>query len=297
MKTYAPQYYKKFKCIADKCRHSCCVGWEVDIDEKTLQFYSNVQGEFGKRLAENISHEDVPHFILDKNERCPFLNSCGLCDIYTTLGEKHLSHICTEHPRFHNFFDERTETGIGLCCEEAARIILSEKDKFTIVVDGEKPQRDEKGFFALRQKAFDIVSDEDMAFGDRITSLSDAFGLEIPQKSFGEWVDFYLSLEILDGEWEKLLLSVRDENPVADYSGYEKQAENLLTYFLFRHLRCDDLSPRLAFCIVSTKMIFDIFSLCKEESFETLCDIARMYSSEIEYSEDNTDELLFELSI
>ena len=31
MKLYAPKYYNEFKCIADKCTHSCCVGWEIDM--------------------------------------------------------------------------------------------------------------------------------------------------------------------------------------------------------------------------------------------------------------------------
>ena len=35
MKLYAPGYYKRFACIASKCRHSCCVGWEIDIDPET----------------------------------------------------------------------------------------------------------------------------------------------------------------------------------------------------------------------------------------------------------------------
>ena len=39
MKLYAPAYYKNFKCIADKCEHSCCVGWEIDIDKETLDKY------------------------------------------------------------------------------------------------------------------------------------------------------------------------------------------------------------------------------------------------------------------
>ena len=36
MKLFAPEYYKQFKCIADKCTHSCCIGWEIDIDEEAL---------------------------------------------------------------------------------------------------------------------------------------------------------------------------------------------------------------------------------------------------------------------
>ena len=41
MKLYAPTYYKNFKCIADACEHSCCIGWEIDIDPEALEKYEN----------------------------------------------------------------------------------------------------------------------------------------------------------------------------------------------------------------------------------------------------------------
>lgn len=31
-----PDFYPAFHCIASACRHSCCVGWEVDVDQDTL---------------------------------------------------------------------------------------------------------------------------------------------------------------------------------------------------------------------------------------------------------------------
>ena len=46
MKLYAPSYYKSFKCIADKCRHSCCIGWEIDIDDDTFEYYKTVCEEY-----------------------------------------------------------------------------------------------------------------------------------------------------------------------------------------------------------------------------------------------------------
>ena len=35
MKIFAPDYYRDFKCSAGNCKHSCCIGWEIDIDEDT----------------------------------------------------------------------------------------------------------------------------------------------------------------------------------------------------------------------------------------------------------------------
>ena len=32
MKNIYPSYYKKFRCVADKCPDTCCAGWEVVVD-------------------------------------------------------------------------------------------------------------------------------------------------------------------------------------------------------------------------------------------------------------------------
>ena len=37
MKITAPDYYSQFKCIADQCRHTCCVGWEIEVDDEGLE--------------------------------------------------------------------------------------------------------------------------------------------------------------------------------------------------------------------------------------------------------------------
>ena len=75
-----PDYSEGFRCIAGKCRHSCCIGWEIDIDEKTYEKYRTVSGPIGEKLracicAPSDSEESLPHFILGDNESCPFLNS------------------------------------------------------------------------------------------------------------------------------------------------------------------------------------------------------------------------------
>ena len=120
MKLRLPEYYKKFKCIADRCTDNCCIGWEICIDNKSMEFYNSVEGDFGKRLRHNIKDGS---FMLC-GERCPFLNDKNLCDIIINLGENRLCGICAEHPRYYGWYEDIKEGGIGLCCEEAARIIL-----------------------------------------------------------------------------------------------------------------------------------------------------------------------------
>ena len=126
---FAPNYYNQFKCVAAACRHSCCVGWEIDVDEEALTRYDRVGGELGERLKAFIDREaDPPCFVLTHDERCPFLNQNGLCDLITELGEDSLCHICADHPRFRNILPDRVELGLGLCCEAAARLILSQTE-------------------------------------------------------------------------------------------------------------------------------------------------------------------------
>ena len=37
-----PDYYKEFKCTADKCEDTCCAGWQIVIDDKALNKYKKV---------------------------------------------------------------------------------------------------------------------------------------------------------------------------------------------------------------------------------------------------------------
>ena len=144
MKIYVPDYYNDFQCIKDKCKHSCCIGWEIDIDEDTLDYYKSVKGDFGRRLSDNISYEDTPHFILGEKERCPFLNSSNLCDIYINLGKEHLCEICSNHPRFVNVFSQREEWGLGMCCEAAANIILNKKSPVKMICNSDESKETEE---------------------------------------------------------------------------------------------------------------------------------------------------------
>ena len=30
-------YYEKFNCISSNCKHNCCIGWEIEIDNDTFE--------------------------------------------------------------------------------------------------------------------------------------------------------------------------------------------------------------------------------------------------------------------
>lgn len=126
-----PSYYKEFHCIADRCQDSCCIGWEIDIDDDTFAYYKSVKGTFGRRLSEHMTGGEEHSFHLTGNGWCPFLNDRKLCDICIELGEEALSEVCTEYPRFTMEYENVREKTLSLSCEEVCRILFSSEEKTT----------------------------------------------------------------------------------------------------------------------------------------------------------------------
>ena len=269
MVTVVPDYYKNFRCIADKCRHSCCIGWEIDIDDDTLEMYKTTEGDLGRRLCENIVTEadGTSHFRLGEDERCPFLNNRNLCDIYTQLGPDGFCQICDDHPRFRNFYSDRTEIGLGLCCEAAAKLILSQKETSKLVCiendGGEFLFEDECDLLDLRDDIFDILQDRSKTVENRISGMLNFCGISLPQKSAAEWADVFLQLEMLDEKRNAMLaeLKTAEETRLVMPQAEETETafEQLAVHFVYRHLAdsLDDgrLAERVKFAALSCKMI------------------------------------------
>lgn len=122
-----PDYYKEFQCIADKCEDTCCAGWQIVIDKKSLKKYRKVRGNFARRLHRYIHwHKGI--FKQSEDKRCAFLNEQNLCDMYTALGEKSLCKTCKRYPRHVEEFENVREVTLSVSCPEVARILLNKKE-------------------------------------------------------------------------------------------------------------------------------------------------------------------------
>ena len=295
-----PDYYDKFKCIADKCKHNCCIGWEIDIDEDTLAYYNSIEGEFGKRLRDNIELSDTPHFKLKSEERCPFLNDKNLCDIICTLGEKKLCTICSQHPRFHNELPDRIESGLGLCCEEAGRIILSQKEKTTLISD-EKITTDDE-IILLRDEIIRALQNRDKSIDERLYDMLALCDTTENNISIKELCDVMLSLEMLDKNWGELLSLLKENCEQLDTVDFDKymsqrqhEYEQFCVYLIYRHFaNSPDLyeaQSRACFVKLAYRLIYHLGALIynKKGNFDLSdhIEVARMFSSEIEYSDEN----------
>ena len=309
MKIIAPDYYKRFACRADACRHSCCIGWEIDIDPQKLAYYRSLTGNIGLRLKENIcTDRETACFRLDGDERCPFLNRDGLCDLILELGEDSLCQICADHPRFRNFFSDRVEIGLGLCCEAAGDLILKNQESVGFVVledDGQADETDdfEQELLDLRAELIAIAQDRTLPLEKRMEALPDSVNL--PRPAFSrQWYDFFLGLERLDPHWGELLAEAGEALP-SPLSAPELETcfEQLLVYLLQRHLpgalEDDDIAGRILFAVLLTDLLQRLCGLWAQnrQDFCTddLVELARMASSEIEYSDENIAAILARL--
>ena len=209
MKLYAPLYYKDFKCIADRCSHSCCIGWEIDIDPCSYEKYCSLSGGYGEIIKGSIDNTDTPCFKLGENDRCPHLNERDLCNIITNLGQDYLCEICREHPRFYNDTPYGKEVGLGLACEEACRVILgSDEYKSFYVVEELTEALDTFNFDPIpyRTRIFDILA-LDLSYDERLDLISMEFGISTSFLSDEEWHSCISSLEYLEPQHRQLFLN------------------------------------------------------------------------------------------
>ena len=299
MKLYAPNYYSRFACIADRCRHSCCVGWEIDIDEDTLEKYSSLNGEgYSKEIKESIEYEQTPHFRLTEGDRCPHLDERGLCKIIKSLGEGYLCNICDAHPRFFNETPRGLEAGLGLSCEEAARIILSSDDYKTIEAVGEAKGNEISADFdpkPFRDRLFAILSDRSLPYTERLSKIYETFNVSPARLTDGEWREALSALEYLDESHRALFFDYSSRLDTPKMTETEMKLERALAYFIYRHTggATDDAEAgaALGFSLFCERLLA---SMIRERPDIELEELARILSEELEYSEDNTAALTFE---
>ena len=121
-----PDYFAKFKCIGGTCPDSCCIGWEVDIDEESYYYYQTLEGPFGDLIRSRIARtsEGDYYFPMVEHKRCPFLNKDNLCDMILALGDEATCTTCNEYPRYFNRIGDYEQVDVSLSCMEVGRLMF-----------------------------------------------------------------------------------------------------------------------------------------------------------------------------
>lgn len=323
-----PKYYKKFRCIADKCPDTCCAGWEVVVDAASEELYRKNTSPTGEKLRRVMMTDgDGDTVFRSENGRCPFLMKSGLCELYIQLGEESLCNTCKRFPRFECVLGSRRETGLSVSCPEAARLIFEDETpaEFEICESSELPEPnsiDPTVYYTMlktQKTAIDILSDEKFSICERIEKflllcsqvqaqldfrreeqVKTPHKPEYSAKKCVEKIFFDLrSLERLDSEWDKALTAgsgVRSEAVREMLCGkYDGEYERLLIYLVFRYFMTAAFDGEL---LIKAKLFVVAFIAalhiqagleCKTK--EERVRVIQKFSKETEHSAENLERL------
>ena len=316
-----PDFYKRFKCVADKCADSCCVGWEIDVDCHTLAKYREMGND--KIFSHIATDAEIPYIRLSADEKCPFLDERGLCRIISKYGDDYIPEICKKHPRYNNEILDFTECSIGLSCPTAAEIILSLSDKPEIESiptfsggneknEVENPTNEEETveyLCKIRDMLFDGIFDKKRDAVGVVswllrcqTAVSDYLfdGVPIGKIEEGMADELYpmidlipkafSHLELLSEDLRTLVLRATREHVLSLLAKHTDVSRALLYYFLHRYMLSGasdfDLDDRLTLCVM---LLFICLVFIGERG---VVDGAVLFSKNIEYSTENIDILL-----
>ena len=317
IKTFVPSYFEKFRCIADKCPDTCCIGWEVDIDDETAERYSDLKGSLSEKIKKHLVTDETGCniFTLCEKDRCPFLNEKNLCEIYIGAGENYLSKTCTLFPRFFDDFGSFREMGLGFGCPEGARIILEDKEEFSLVLFEETDEFSEKideeflkELIDLREEIFSIIEDKNMNLKSRIETVfslaksfqqnldGDVFSDETQGRSFEDCLKILENMEYINPERRQFVKDLKNKIVHNDaLKIYQKDFEKLLKYYIFRYLLKAvydyDVLTKVKYGVFAVIIISRIYSCFESLAFEDRVKIMYSFSKEVEYSDLNMDLL------
>ena len=272
------EVYREFKCKADRCKHSCCRGWEIDIDEDTLEYYKGLDSELGNEIRQNINWGEEPYFKLTTDERCPFLKESGLCKIIEELGEDGLCDICRLHPRFYENIKDFNLAGVGLSCEKASEIMFEKASlDFVMCETGKKICFTE----LLELLRIDIPQ--------QYLSLSKMVPDYLEEGKIERILDIFYNTEPIDNNWKNEVLHLKESyKEYLNDPGIRKlmiKLEVIYHYIIFRQLELVEIygvSKIIEYAIYSI-----IFITLYAISFGDDLEAVRRWSEQIEYNEEN----------
>ncbi len=263
---FYPDYMKDFCCIAAQCPDSCCVGWQIVVDDASAERYADTPGEVGEMLRDvmEIDADGDRVFRLRDDGNCPFFRSDGLCEMHCRLGADALCETCRNFPRIQQNYVLFVEHGLSLSCPEAARLIFSAEHLTFTEVEVDVPD-EECAYDVLlmhqlldaRKKLYHLLCNEKQTMGQNLTDCllyaaqvqddidgNGAMEEAVPCLSAlecgtpeGFFVPFD-EMEVLSEEWRQLLLAAREAPGVCTLEEDVQNtffSRNMLFDYLYRY--------------------------------------------------------------
>lgn len=225
--------YDSFKCIGGVCPESCCLMWEIVIDDESLIKYQNMKSTLGNRLQNAINWEEG--VFRQHNNRCAMLNDEGLCDLQLTEGEDALCYTCGMYPRHVEDFEDVREYSLSISCPEVARLLCERKSLLSFIED-ENDEIEEEDY-----EDFDF-----MMYSYLLDARESLYGLIRDNKCpIDDVMAYILSAArrmqqcVNDGEVCNIALVLEDLKKEKEAWDYSREKKHFSFLFELEHLRAD----------------------------------------------------------
>ena len=316
-------YEEQFRCLAGRCPHSCCVGWEVMLDEDHARRYLAGDDPLSRRAAEAMVYdetEDAFAFPLSGG-RCPFLDGEDLCELHRAWGAEATPLTCQTHPRFTEDYGPFAERALSAACPAANARLLGSREPLGFR-ESETGEPGEEGdawlpyLVPFRQRLYAALRDRSRPLrarladfltlcllGDAVLAEAELEGTapedlltleggtlegELPEKGiFPAGFRLLASLEALEADWRGVLREAETAAPVPQD---EALLERIAVYFAYRSvLKCVNDGDLLG------RGLYTVFLTLAAERIAAvrgLGEALRRLSREVEHDADNVEALL-----
>ena len=313
-------YEEQFHCLAGRCPHSCCIGWEVVLDEDHARRYLTGEDPLSRRAAEAMVYdeaEDAFAFPLSGG-RCPFLDGENLCELHRAWGAEATPLTCQTHPRFTEDYGEFAERALSAACPAANVLLLGSREPlgFREIETGEEGDDWLPYLVPFRRRLFALLQDRGRPLrarladfltlcllGDAVLTDAELDGTapealltleggtlegELPEEGiFPAGFRLLASLEVLEPNWRDVL---RKAETVAPVPQDEALLERVAVYFAYRSiLKCVNDGDLLG------RGLYTVFLTLAAERIAAvrgLGEALRRLSREVEHDADNVEALL-----
>jgi hypothetical protein len=148
---------------------------------------------------------------------------------------------------------------------------------------------------SFREKLFCVLQDRSLSLEKRIDNMLGLVDAKLPQNI--DWYAVFNGLEKLDRVWDEYLLRIKDGiKTFENDSSLDTAYEQLLVYLIYRHFLDCQYDERIKERVLFAALIYKVIKTMNvSNTLDELIDIARLYSCEIEYSDENISKILLKL--
>lgn len=141
MKYLIMDWFGKFQCIGGECSATCCSGWNIKIDEESIEKYEKLKAEGEELFADTYCNENNSMRMVGQS--CLFLTEDGWCKLVRNYGEDILCDTCKIYPRMCNVYGDVNECTVKISCPVVADYLLSEEEIAFIYSEDDKEKDEE----------------------------------------------------------------------------------------------------------------------------------------------------------